>query len=377
MNVLLANDGSLDRGGISVFMLQWIKALRKMDAGCGIHVYFRDSIKDEEFSCQFSDLGTILHMGGIPRSTSFKNAAARKKIREDIDRIIQTHHINVIHINSGVFGFNTDLLSLAERRGVPVRVSHSHGAYDEPLIDKVIHSVLRSRIRTLATAYAGCSRKAGEYLFGISGMKHNKWNWIPNTVQVDRFVFDEKIRNDYREQFGIQKELLLGTVGNLHDVKNHTFLLDVLKQLAQDGVPAKLLIIGEGEEREKLENKIQSLGLQREVFLPGKRTDIPECLSAMDLFLLPSKSEGFPISAVEAQANGLNCLLSDRISGEIAVAENVWMLSIDKGVEEWVSKIKELKRLPETERLKGLETVKKAGLDQDDTNKYIRKLYGQ
>ena len=90
---------------------------------------------------------------------------------------------------------------------------------------------------------------------------------------------------------------------------------------------------------------------------------------------MPSDSEGLGISAVEAQANGLPCLLSDRFPEEVVMTENVWCLPIDKGTEEWVDVLTHLSKCPMINRELGAQSVIDAGFDVAQISKHIRALY--
>ena len=376
MNILLATDANLERGGITLFMLQWICGIREVDKNGKICVYFRDHVEDKELEKQYLDLGTTIYTGNIPRNVRFGNNDARKKVKADIREIITTDQIDVIHIHSGVFGYNLDLLSEAKRRGVQVRISHSHGAYPERKIDKLIHFFMIPVIKQNATLYAACSRKAGIYLFGKRGVSSGKWRFVPNTIQVNRFRFDNDERIKNRSKLEVKDdELLLGAVGHLNVGKNHAFLIEVLAELRKNGIPVKLIVLGKGEQRENLLKKSRQLGVEKEVILYGPVPNVSKFLSAMDIYLMPSQSEGLGISAVEAQANGLPCLLSDRFPEEVVMTPEVFCLPIDQGIDLWVEKIKEL-RSCRRERIIGAELVKKAGFDESNTADYVKLLYG-
>ena len=139
---------------------------------------------------------------------------------------------------------------------------------------------------------------------------------------------------------------------------------------------AKLIILGDGAERETLQEKSRELGLDDKVILYGSTDDVPGWLSAMDYYLMPSLSEGFPISAVEAQARGLVCLLSDRITKEVDITADVYHLPIDKGVREWTKAVLRIAPNSASERLKFAEIIKSKGFDEMSTPDYVRQLYG-
>ena len=377
MNILLATNASLDRGGISLFMLQWIRGIRKVDNNGIIAAYFRESIEDEDIENEYRLLGVKIYTGNIPKGISFKNVEANNAVETDIRDILKKDKIDIVHVNSRFFGFHVLMLSVAKKAGIPIRVSHFHGSLAESFFNQVIHTFLRSRIRSLATVYAGCSKEKAVYLFGEKGIRSDKWRLIPNTIQTERFRFNEVERKKKREVVGIaEDEILLGAVGHMEKVKNHIFLIGVLKKLIRRLPKAKLVILGDGSEREKLREKSRELGLGDKVIFYGVTDDVPGWLSAMDYYLMPSLSEGFPISAIEAQASGLVCMLSDRITKEADITTDVYHLPIDKGAREWTKAVLRIAPTSATERVKYAEMIKSRGFDEMSTPDYVRQLYG-
>jgi len=360
-----------------MFMLQWIRGIRAVDDDCTIAAYFRAKIEDKAAQEEYRSYGVKIYTGNIPGSVNFKNPKANKKVRADIERILRDEKIDIVHINSRFFAFHVLLLSAAKKAGISIRVSHFHGSLVEPFFDRIVHTFLRMRIRSLATAYAGCSKEKAVYLFGEKGIQSDKWRLIPNTIQTERFKFNEAERKKKRELIGVaDDEILLGAVGRVEKEKNHIFLIGVLKKLLRSMPKAKLIILGDGSERERLQEKSRELGLDDKVILYGATDDVPGWLSAMDYYLMPSLSEGFPISAVEAQASGLVCLLSDRITKEADITADVYHLPIDKGEKEWTKAVLRIAPTSATERSKFAEIIKSKGFDEISTPDYVRQLYG-
>lgn len=376
MNILLATNASLDRGGISLFMLQWIRGIRQVDNTGIIAVYFRERIEDKDIENEYRGYGVRIYTGNIAKGVSFKNSAANNAVESDIRDILKNEKIDIVHVNSRFFGFHMLVLSIAKNADVPIRVSHFHGSLEESFLDRIVHAFLRIRIRSLATVYAGCSKEKAIYLFGKKGVKSDKWRLVPNTIQAERFTYNELERYQKRGIIKIaDDELLLGAVGRVVKEKNHVFLIKVMKELLRYTPKAKLVILGDGSEREKLLKKSREVGLEEKVILYGTTDDVPGWLSAMDYYLMPSLSEGFPISAVEAQASGLVCLLSDRITKEADITTNVIHLPIDKGEREWVDAILRTVATPFSDRLKYVGIIKSNGFDEASTPNYVRLLY--
>ena len=377
MNILLTTNASLDRGGISLFMLQWIRGIRKIDNNGTIAVYFRESIVDKDIENEYRLFGVRIYTGNIPKGINFKNIEANNAVKKDIRDILKKEKIDIVHVNSRFFGFHVLALSVAKKAGTPIRVSHFHGSLVESFFDRIVHTFLRLRIRSLATVYAGCSKEKAVYLFGEKGIRSDKWRLIPNTIETERFRFNKEERKKKREIIGTtDDEILLGAVGHVVKEKNHIFLLGVLKILIRSMPKVKLIILGDGSEREKLQEKSRELGLDGKVILYGVTDDVSGWLSAMDYFLMPSLSEGFPISAVEAQASGLVCLLSDRITKEADITNEVYHFSIDEGEREWTKAILRIVPTANDERSKYAEIIKSKGFDEMSTPEYVRQLYG-
>ncbi len=374
--ILLATEACLDHGGITVFMLQWIRGIRAIDKNCHIHVYFRDSIEAPDLAEQYKKLHVHIHTGGIKGAVSFKNPYVREKVKKDICRILKRGQINIIHINSGIFGFQLLLLKEAARLGVSTRIAHSHGANPEKPWDKPIHFIMIRGIRFYATSFAGCSKRAGTYLFGSSGIESSKWHYIPNTIQADRFRFNLSKRIINRDLVGISdSDVLYGAVGRLDTGKNHTFLIDVMSFLLRKGQNAKLILLGKGDQLDTLQRKSIDIGIEKHIIFYGETDDVPSWLSAMDYYLMPSLSEGFPISAVEAQANGLVCMFSTNISTEVDITDNVYHLPIDKGAEIWANALENLSPQKIEERKKGADIIRQKGFDEAGTQRQVRILY--
>ena len=235
---------------------------------------------------------------------------------------------------------NIDLLILGKKYRVPVRIAHSHASrlYWGSLLMKcvvpVLHGINSLRIKKYATDYWTCSDKAGVFMFPHD-VQH-RVIMIPNAVDTQRLRPDPEVRKEIRGMFGFDESTcVVGHVARLCAVKNQQFLLHVLKQMVCEKPDTKLLLIGDGELREELETLVDELRLRDHVIFAGARPDVPVLLQAMDVFVLPSFSEGLSLSAVEAQACGLPCVVSDGISRQTDVSGNVLFLPLDLGCAEW------------------------------------------
>ena len=121
--------------------------------------------------------------------------------------------------------------------------------------------------------------------------------------------------------------------------KNHDFLIDIFDSVHRKNTNAVLVLIGEGELEEKVREKIQRLSLQDSVIFTGSIPNVNEMYQMMDVFLLPSLYEGFPVVGVEAQASGVCCIFSDTITKEIAITDMANFISLSEKTDVWADKI--------------------------------------
>ena len=376
MNILLASDANVERAGVCIFMFRWIQGILEMDKDIHVTAYFRKGIKDEHFADQYRAMGVELVLGELPQDQTSLSGTNRNKVRSDIRKILKSKPFEIIHINSSAVGFSTMILTEGLRAGVPKRILHSHGRNPGNGIKNAYLWAFKLINRTIATKWAGCSVDAGQYLFGRHAEESRKWVFIPNTIPADEYAFDEENRKRKRESLGIDEEvLLLGAAGMLTDLKNHQFLFPVVKTLNETGLKSKLIIFGDGEKREELTRYAKDLGLGKDIILYGTTDEIARWLSALDIYVMPSLSEGLPLSAVEAQANGLCCLLSDHIARDVDLCPDVYHLPIDQGADGWVETIKKQRKKSAAERRQGVQRIKDAGFDRESIREYISRLY--
>ncbi len=236
-------------------------------------------------------------------------------------------------------------LSAAKKAGVPVRIAHSHSTSGKGEYAKnVLKRILRTQANRYPTERLACSRAAGEWLFGSSG----KFEVLYNAFDLNRFILDPVTREKTREECGIgANQLAVLHVGRFMTQKNHGFLIDAFNCLADQGVDAILILVGEGEGRPAIEAKVRGLGLEDRVLFLGQRDDVEKLYMAADVFVLPSLYEGLGMVAVEAQVAGLPCFLSDVITREVDVSGACQFLPIDN-YRKWAT---ELGRIHLGERL--------------------------
>lgn len=169
------------------------------------------------------------------------------------------------------------------------------------------------RILSWYTAKIVCvSEKVRRSMINNQGISSERLTLLYNGVDTKKFYHDFNKRQSCREKLGIKQDSpVIGIVARLNPIKDHFTLLEAFAQVSKDIPDASLLIVGNGELKDKLENKTRNLGLTKNVFFLGERRDIPELLNAMDIFVLSSLNEGHNVSLLEAMATGLPVVVTN------------------------------------------------------------------
>ena len=260
------------------------------------------------------------------------------KFMRSMRKLLKEHRYDVVHAHNM---FNCGLTMLAAKlAGVPIRVTHSHSALNDGggMVKKAYEAVMRTLILTCSTDLVGCGVKAGQRLFGEKAFA-KRGQLILNGIDVAAFAYDEEKRAAIRAQLGVGERLILGHCGHLLEVKNQSFLLDLMPLVLEKKPDALLLMLGEGPDRPMLEQKIRDMGLQDHVIMTGNVSNVADYLSAMDVFVFPSLFEGLPLSLLEVQANGLPCIVSDGVPEDVFLTDLIRPLSLKQEKKAWLEEI--------------------------------------
>ena len=273
-------------------------------------------------------------------------------------------------IHSHVRSYASVYLPIAKKYGLKT-VIHSHSTSNGSGFSALVKQIMQYPLRYQADCYVGCSQHAGKWLFGQKVVEGSKFYVLQNAIDIKGYQYNEVARDLIRKELGLNSEILFGHVGRFHESKNPIFLLEVFHQLHCKMPNSKLAMVGDGDLRTKIEEKIRQLDLEENVYLLGTRSDVKAILQAMDCFLFPSCWEGVPVTVVEAQAAGLPCFVSDTVTKDVGVSELVHYLPINQGTEPWIKAIIDDK----LERKSVAEEIKHAGFDITSTSKWLMDLY--
>lgn len=188
---------------------------------------------------------------------------------------------------------------------------------------------------------------------------------IRNGINFNRFHDCIERKEDIRKSLGIPKKaFVIGHVGRFHILKNHSFLIKIFDELCRRRDNSFLLLVGEGKLKSRVENDLLSLGLRDKCLILSHRSDIPQILKAMDVFVFPSLLEGLGIALIEAQVSGLRCVASDAVPQEAFKTELAIPVSLSASPQKWCDIILD----------KNIKGVSDGHLDDYDMNKEIKRL---
>ena len=249
-----------------------------------------------------------------------------------IAALIREYRYTAVHSHTQ---FNSGLnVSVARLLHVPVRIAHSHTTKTERKVSpaqKVYEAFMRMLIRRNATHLMACGVEAGRWMFGVRAFTR-RGIVLKNGIDPDACAFSLENRVRSRNAWGLaENAFVIGHAGTLIPLKNQEFLIRLMPELRKAVPAAILLLLGAGtaEERARLETAAKECGVEEAVIFTGGVNNVNELLSAMDVFAFPSLREGTPLALLEAQANGLPCVISDRIPNDAILTDLVRPLSLE------------------------------------------------
>lgn len=257
------------------------------------------------------------------------------KYQKVVKQVLKKGNYKIVH--SHINTLSVFPLLAAKRAGVPVRIAHNHATTNKKELKKhIMKTLLKPFSKVFATNYMCCSEHAGRWLFGDKTYDKGLVYLLNNAIDLSKFKYNEKIRKKVRNELNIEKGVLVvGHVGRFVETKNHTFLLDIFKEI-HDNLPNSVLLLGgHGPLMNEVEQKISRLNLKGCTQLLGQRDDINEIYQAIDLFIMPSLYEGLGMALIEAECAGAKCLTSTMVPKATKVTENLKFLSLEAGSTAW------------------------------------------
>lgn len=318
---------SENRGGIETYLN---KLWKNIDKDMFQFDFINTNIDKACFEDEFKKMGSIFYKV-TPRNLSIT------KNRRDLEKIFLTEKIDVLHCHLNTLSY-IEPIKVAIKFKCKVIVHSRSSSSSNSILTRILHyinyiylnTVVKNKITRLAV-----SNSSGEWLFG----KTNSFQVINNSVDIEKFRFNEYVREQKRNDLKLSNKYIIGHIGALNFSKNHEYLFKVFREFLKLNKDSALIIVGDGKLSKKLKKLANKLDIADNIFFLGVRTDLPELLSAMDVLIFPSRYEGFPNVVLEAQTSGLPCYISDSITNEVVLTENCKTLSIREEPRVWAKKI--------------------------------------
>lgn len=296
---------SLDVGGLEHTVLALAQAQHARGHGVAIICLWRRGA-----------LAAQAVAAGLPVQCCDKQSGLDLRALKALRGMLRQAAPDVAHTHNAMAHYYTVLAGLG--LGLPRLVSTRHGMGSRQL------GARRERLYRLAlhrtdAAVSVCAAARARYVrHGV--MPQAKAVVVPNGIELARFVprTDQRAAQLRRELGLPAQAVLFGSVGRLHEAKRQRLALQALRRLLDAGVPAALVIVGDGDQRAALDSEIDALGLQRHARLLGARRDVPELLAGMDVFVLPSRTEGYSLALVEASASALP-IIATQVGGNAEI----------------------------------------------------------
>lgn len=324
---VLQIPGKMDRGGVSSVLMNYYRHIDsqkvQFDFAVNKDCTFPQEKELREGGCQIWRVSSLKHIF---------------RYMHGIYKIIKSEDYDIVHAHMN--SLNVFPLCAAALAGAKVRISHSHStdSRGEP-IRNLAKRILRIFSTVFPTHFAACSVNAAEWLYGKRYCKKHEVTIIRNGIEWERFCFQKSIREHIRKELHLENKFVIGNVGRFVFQKNHNLLLDIFAEYHRQHTDALLLLVGEGELQEEIRRKAEHLGIAKDVIFTGAIEDTSALYQAMDIFILPSRYEGFPVTAVEAQANGLWCILSEAVPEDALLTEHTVRVKDYQDITGWTEAI--------------------------------------
>ena len=339
--------GRLDRGGAESRTMDIYRNIARTKVQFDFIVHTNDKCDYEE---EAKELGANIFR--LPRFTG-RNFFAYRRAWQEFLKQHDSYDAVHIHVTNFAFAF------LPLLKNIPMRIAHARSASDGSIVKRMLIKVMRSSILNHSTHYLAVSKKAADFVFG---KKAPGVIIVPNAVDAKAFAYDPELRRRLREELKLGNSFVVGHVGRMTVEKNHAFLLEVTKTLQREYPEAVLLLVGDGPLRGALERLASDMNINTQ-FL-GLRKDVPALMQVMDVFALPSFYEGMPGVVIEAQAAGLNCIISDRVTKECELIPSLVTFipieSSENNVNKWA---KAIAKASGFKRENTYELIKSVGFD--------------
>ncbi len=352
---------SPNRGGIETYL----KKIWDHIDHSRYHFSFIDMTGEGRTACFYQELSA----SGCDFYRITPRSESPIKNKRDLEALFREHRFDIFHFNVNTMSYLLPV-EIALKAGCKVVIHSRNAGADYSMLTRVLHSVNRFRAQALPVHRIAVSPMAGKWLFGKA-----PFAVYYNGIDTQRFQFSQEARSRARQALDCGEDVIIGNVGVFFPAKNHPFMLEAFPEIRKRVPNAKLWFVGDGPLLEGIQRQVEEKGLTPWVRFLGKRSDMPDIYAALDFFWLPSLYEGFPNAALEAQCEGLPCLISDCIPQDVLRLENAAGMSLKKKPEEWAEKIVQMLAARRENRREAAAEINEKGFSVEQEILRLERLY--
>lgn len=359
---VLYYNSTLKKGGTDIYMLGVVKNLDKEKFAVDVLVKDGDTIDNS----MLSDLENDGHKVFLAHGSFMKRMLFLRKFFKQHKNQYDVCHINATSQAMGLVAYMAKHYAKIKKV-----VFHSHVG---GVVEKDIADIFGAGLmKKYSTTFATCSSSASKFMYGEKFCKSHKIQLLNNSVDTDLFTFNTEIRRKTRQDLKIDDDtFVILLVARFEKEKNHTKLIEVFDNLHKIEPNSKLVLIGNGSLLEEIKKYANSLNLSNNILFLGEQNKIANFMQASDCFVMTSFFEGLPIVAVEAQSTGLPLVLSNKISSQTKLTDDVKFVGLDEPLENWSKMILSFKT---HKRHSNKQILVEKGFDKNTAIKEIEKLY--
>ena len=281
---------------------------------------------------------------------------------KDLERIFKNKRYLVVHAYNSTM--NVFPMFVARKCKIPVRITESLSMAHKEDRKTFIKKLLRPMSKWFANYYMSCGEDCGRWQFGNDFFNSGKVDVFKTVINTEFNSYNPEIRKKTRKKYGWTNKIVIGNIGRFTAQKNSVRLIEIFAAIVKKEPKAVLCLIGDGELKSAMFERIKELGITDNVDYLGRREDIQQFYNAMDAFLLPSLYEGLPVVGLEAESCGLPMFFSNEVTREANACEDLGhFISLHESVDKWANEI--LKAVSENigNRRSHAKEVAEAGFD--------------
>lgn len=313
MKVLLVLDNISLSSGVSSIVMNFYRNIKDIEFDFLVSVHSQRNHEDEIKSLG----GRVFYM-----TDAFSLSVKRlPEIIKNSKRFFKDYakEYDVVHLHTATFCY--PYLYHAKKYGIERRIAHAHSiAFGNSKLSSIRNTLMLLPLKRLANRFLACSKTAGEKFYYPLGIKN--FETMLNGISFEKFAFDMEARRGIRREFNVaDSTVLVGHISNMTPLKKVPFAIESFAKLHAVNPDSKLLLIGKNDLPDAVKTAVEEHGVSDSVINAGVRYDVPRCLSAMDVCLMPSETEGLGLVAVECQASGVPVVTSKGFPEEIYASE--------------------------------------------------------